>query len=396
MKIVHLSTSAHGGAGIAATRLNEAMRKCGIDSILLTRQDISDFYRKKHLFRLLLGKIRQIKADCRQNRLQARGAWDMGDSGLNPLLHPAVADADVIYLHWITGGFLSCRDIGDLLRSGKRIVWVMHDQWPFTGGCHYAFDCLQYETGCKNCPLCEAHGETAADVFHRKIRFWDDCSNLRMVSPSQWLAGCADRSRLFGTLKTSVIRNTLDFQQFCPRDKQKSRSRFGFPSDKRIIAFASASATCYKRTDQVITMAEKLQEEPFIFVSAGDTVWPKERSNMISVGKVCDSDTMVDFYNAADVVLITSQVDNYPNILLEAAACGIPAVGFHTGGVPELILDGETGCLAPLNDMDRLADRLKWLLKECDLQEFSSRAIKYIHAEADPEIVVSQHMQLWK
>lgn len=396
MKIVHLTTSAHGGAGIAASRLNKAMCDHGIDSVLLTSQDISDFYRKKHPCRLLYEKIRQKAADFRQKRVHARGAWDFGCSGLDPLLHPRAAAADVIYLHWINGGFLSCRNIGDLLRSGKRIVWVMHDQWPFTGGCHYAFDCRQYERACMKCPLCGAHGEMAADVFGDKIKFWNDLSHLRLVSPSRWLADCAGASRLFGGLQAAVIRNTLDFKLFRPRDKQMARQRFGLPADRRIIAFASASAGCYKRADHIVALAEKFQGEPYLFVTAGDFAAPTGLSNLVSVGKIQDQDTMSDFYNSAEALLITSQADNYPNILLEAAACGVPAIGFSVGGVPELIVDGETGFLAPLNDIERLAERLRYLFDECRLEDYSLRAVEHIQEEANPEYVIAQHMQLWE
>ena len=395
MKIVHLTTSTHGGAGIAAKRLSEAMCKCGVDSTLLTRQDVFDFYRKRHIFRLLAEKIRRKADEFQSHQLRAVGAWDLGHSGVNPLLHPAVAAADVVYLHWINGGFLSCRDIGALLKCGKRIVWVMHDQWPFTGGCHYAFDCRQYEDGCRKCALCHAHGEVAAKVFNDKLRSWGDLSDLRLVAPSHWLADCADRSRLFGGLHTSVIRNTLDFGVFSPKDKLKSRRRFGFPENRRIVAFASASAACYKRADQVVDLARKLRNEPYLFVTAGDFVCPDGLPNMVSVGKIRDMNTMVDFYNAADVLLMTSQADNYPNILLEAAACGIPAVGFGVGGVPELIVDGKTGWIVPLNDIDFMAGCLKRLLNECDLEEFSSRAIEHVKAEANPEVVVSRHKKLW-
>ena len=54
---------------------------------------------------------------------------------------------------------------------------------------------------------------------------------------------------------------------------------------------------------------------------------------------------MVDLYNLADVVVCTSRVDLMPFSLLEAAACGRPAVATNVGAIPDIVEDGRTGLL---------------------------------------------------
>lgn len=68
------------------------------------------------------------------------------------------------------------------------------------------------------------------------------------------------------------------------------------------------------------------------------------------------------WWQRASVALLTSEREGMPVCLMEAAACGVPAVATAVGGVPELIEDGVTGLLAPAGDAHALADRMERLL----------------------------------
>ena len=55
------------------------------------------------------------------------------------------SEADLVHLHWINAGGLSIEDISNI---AKPIVWTMHDNWVFTGGCHVMWDCERYKLSC--------------------------------------------------------------------------------------------------------------------------------------------------------------------------------------------------------------------------------------------------------
>ena len=66
----------------------------------------------------------------------------------------------------------------------------------------------------------------------------------------------------------------------------------------------------------------------------------------------------------ADIVVLPSLVENYPYSVIEAQLAGKPVVGFATSGVAEMIVDGETGLLAPTGDSTQLANHLERLLTD--------------------------------
>lgn len=66
-------------------------------------------------------------------------------------LVPTVAqlNPDVVLLHWVCNGFLN---IDSLRQFNKPLIWLMHDMWAFTGGCHYTQECDRYTAQCGKCP----------------------------------------------------------------------------------------------------------------------------------------------------------------------------------------------------------------------------------------------------
>jgi len=70
----------------------------------------------------------------------------------------------------------------------------------------------------------------------------------------------------------------------------------------------------------------------------------------------------------ADVLLLTSRTEGLPGAVLEAAAAGVPAVGFDVGGVAEAIIDGETGFVVPAGDIASAAAALQRLSADPELR----------------------------
>jgi glycosyltransferase involved in cell wall biosynthesis len=69
-------------------------------------------------------------------------------------------------------------------------------------------------------------------------------------------------------------------------------------------------------------------------------------------------------YSAADLFVLPTLQDNFPNTALESLSCGLPVVGFKVGGVPEIVREGCTGLLAEAGNSEALANAIESLLTD--------------------------------
>lgn len=74
-------------------------------------------------------------------------------------------------------------------------------------------------------------------------------------------------------------------------------------------------------------------------------------------------DEMPHVYNGADVFVMPSKSEAFGMVYAEAMACGLPVIGTSTGGIPEVITNGENGYLVPVEDTTELAKKIESLLK---------------------------------
>ncbi len=84
-------------------------------------------------------------------------------------------------------------------------------------------------------------------------------------------------------------------------------------------------------------------------------------------------EVLPDYYAAADAFVLASRalagrdgVEGFGIVFLEAGAAGLPVVGASTGGIPEAVEEGRTGLLVPPDDVEALADALRWLVRDPD------------------------------
>jgi glycosyltransferase involved in cell wall biosynthesis len=104
----------------------------------------------------------------------------------------------------------------------------------------------------------------------------------------------------------------------------------------------------------------------------------------------------VGVYQAADVMVVPSLEDNYPNTIIEAMACGTPVVGFNTGGIPEQILHLATGYVAQLQSAEDLAQGIQFVLQNPNYEQLSTRNHQLIAQRNAPNVVVNQFLHLYQ
>ncbi len=86
---------------------------------------------------------------------------------------------------------------------------------------------------------------------------------------------------------------------------------------------------------------------------------------------------VAELFSLADLLLLPSEKESFGLVALEAMACGVPTVGSHTGGIPEVVTHGETGFLAPIGDTGAMAEyAVRMLLDNTMYERMSEACIK--------------------
>ncbi len=115
------------------------------------------------------------------------------------------------------------------------------------------------------------------------------------------------------------------------------------------------------------------------------------RARQLASGQVVflgyrSGDALHDEIRRGDFTIVPSEwFENLPFAILESFALGRPVAGARIGGIPELVIDGETGRLFESGDADSLAEALLWMTgPEADVVAMGRRARRRIEAEHDP------------
>lgn len=94
----------------------------------------------------------------------------------------------------------------------------------------------------------------------------------------------------------------------------------------------------------------------------------KGYTNIKCLGKKSGSE-LVEQYQKSDVFILTSNYDNYPNVIFEAMASGLPVIGTRVGGIPNQVVDSETGYLVELDNTEQLKNKILELASNKELRE---------------------------
>jgi glycosyltransferase involved in cell wall biosynthesis len=114
------------------------------------------------------------------------------------------------------------------------------------------------------------------------------------------------------------------------------------------------------------------------------------------LGFIDHEHTKVLAYNAADLLVHPALLDNLPNVVLEALACGTPVVGFPVGGMVEMVSPGSTGWLADGVSAQALAEILDKALNDLDRGvNLSENCRAKAEAEYDLSIQAKRYKELF-
>jgi len=178
--------------------------------------------------------------------------------------------------------------------------------------------------------------------------------------------------------KVIVVPNGVDTEKFKPAGKENARKLLNLPLDKNIILFVGALRSI-KGVDYLIEAAKNfVDSNTELYLVGRDDGLKKSLKKMAQDFKITDFIKFIGPVNhediplwisASDILVLPSLSEGRPNVVLEALACEVPVVATDVGGIPELIINGETGYLVPAKNPLELSEKVNKLLGDENQRE---------------------------
>lgn len=368
--LVNLSDS-KGGAAVVAHRLLNALNALnGVQAKMVVAEKKTDdenvialpksWWLKKAFDRMVVWAA---------NGFSKRNLWltDGGFFGNDITNLKEFKEADVVHLHWVNQGFLGLRDIEKILKSGKKVVWTLHDLWPIVGACHLPYECEKYKTQCHSCQYIKC--DFSEKVFNKKRLMYEKSHySLHFVAVSHWVKNCFSQSALMKDtgMECSVINNLMPVEKFSYQRKPRT-------SDEIVLTMGAARLDDpVKGFPLLLKALKKCAEDAqygkrFRLILYGDI---KDKSLLDRLPVPCTykgvltQTEVAETFGESDVVLSCSAYETFGATLAEGIASGCLAVTRGTGGQRDVVEHGKTGYI--VEEGEDFADGILWAARKID------------------------------
>jgi len=386
--ILNLAFTDSGGAGKASLVFNEMLNESGCKSILVVKEsneknnNVIVFSKNTEFFlHVLLKKISNkirhfilsnfffvqkyffLDFEPRKNKISSREILNL--ISFNP---------DFIFLHWISG-FINPELISELEKITKaRIIWIMLDNAPLTGGCHFPWSCKGYENSCLNCPAINI--SFLKQIAHKKLEL-----KKKFIPKNLILLTCST-SDYFRAKKSSVFKENPIHKIFLPVNSDKfiegnrtfAKNYFSIGLDKKVIFYGASGIENIRKglkyfIDAILILENKLKSNKVPLDSYAILISGRINENLLSKIQIpifitgfLDKKNLIKAYQASDVYVSTVIEDSGPLMVNQSIMCGTPVVSFNIGVAVDLVSNDVTGYLSEVYKSELIGSNIYKIL----------------------------------
>lgn len=296
--------------------------------------------------------------------------------GASRLLKHISTPIDLI-LYVFPHRFMDSKDLYDLnTKTGAPVFVFPVDMAQFTGGCHYANNCIRYKDNCGNCP--GLYSKNEFDQSHKNLLYkYSYIQKMDIaVLANSWLNTRAKQSLLYFNKPIYNLDIVVDESVYCRADKPKAKQQFSIPTDKFVIFFGAATLEQKRKglrylIDALALLYSELSckdRDRIIVVIAGNIT--KNVVDLLDfetrlLGHL-SHEILPKSFQMADVFVSPSIQDAGPMMVVQSMMCGTPVVAFDTGNAEEFVINDMTGIKVDLYDTVGLKEGIKRVFQKTD------------------------------
>lgn len=364
MRILHISNSDDGGAGLCCVRIHQSLLDMEVDSKVLVfhkTTDAHEVYGFGHKFGFFLYRIGSRLLDMIGIRLTARSkmiqmsrqgkaVYTAPVSPFDVTTHQLLEWADIIHLHWING-FVDYPSFFEKVQ--KPVIWTLHDENLFYGCAHFK----------KN--LLTSH---KYEMKYRRIKraAVGDAHNLSIVFLSEMMRRTFGEELFIKDKRQVVINNSIEVNAYSIYEKNKMRKKYNIDKDKTVLVFMAYDIMNEGKGLRMLVdvLTKRSDSNRFVVLAIGGNPSNQPLPGMIkAVGLVKDHLTRNELMCCGDFFVMPSIQEAFAQSPMEAMACGLPVLAFPVSGTEELIND-ENGVICKEMTPQALNEGIDHILKQ--------------------------------
>jgi glycosyltransferase involved in cell wall biosynthesis len=305
---------------------------------------------------------------------------------------------DVAHLHWVAR-WLDLPSFINSLPTESGVVWTVHDMSPLAGGCFTDFGCGEFGNGCRVCPLLKFPFNRiwARQELKRRIRALAK-RRVAFVANSESTMALLKRSEVARGKLQKVIPPGFDFAELKQIPREEARRALGIPDADFVLGFGAASLTDQnKGIDRFYEVAQRVAQDiprtrALIF---GDGE-PEAKIPTQHLGTIKDPAQLALVYSAMDAHVVTSKMETFGQVVVEAQACSTPVFAFGVGGVPETLIDGKTGVLVPFGKCEEMAAQIIDAYRAGRLESMAQAGAEWVRGQFDSLVVAKKYVEVYE
>ena len=197
-----------------------------------------------------------------------------------------------------------------------------------------------------------------------------------------------------------VVPNFITTDEELPKSQPERRSAYALPNEPILCHISNFRKV--KRVEDVIRIFEKVNQvipSKLVMVGDGPDRYASEQlcrtlglcNRIIYLGKLRETRQVLEL---ADIFILPSESESFGLAALEAMAVGVPVISSDTGGIPEVNIQGYSGFLSAVGDIDDMATNTIKLLDPTHKQHFKNQALEQAKAFSI-ERVVPQYEEIY-
>jgi glycosyltransferase involved in cell wall biosynthesis len=181
-----------------------------------------------------------------------------------------------------------------------------------------------------------------------------------------------------------------------PENKRKLRQELGWADDDIVAVYVGFIAHT-KGINELTTVVERLfgKYHNFRLVCAGEGPAMEklvqlrtrtDRNEAVVLPGLISPEDVPKYLQASDFMVFPSYSEGMPQSVLEAMNCGLPVVATRVGGIPEAVIDGQTGLLVDAKDVEQLRNAMERMINDGEFRHSAGqKALAYVREKFDTE-----------